>query len=162
MTETSCSRRRTFASGTTSYSATVESSLTASPSRPTAVDGGADVVITPEDADADAKDHQVDLDLGSNTITVMVTSSDGSTSTTYTVSVFRNYGGAALSKLGLSYGTENLGPQTPALNPEFTSGTTAYTASVPHDLDPGVTEDAVQTDHGDVRGGEQRHGGCHL
>ena len=132
-----------FSADATAYSATVERFTSSITVTATPVDGGADVVIMPADSDA-AKGHQVALDLGSNTITVMVTASDGSTSTTTTISVFRNFGGAALSKLSLSYGTENLGPMTPALNPEFMAGTTAYSASVPHDLDPGDAGDAVQ------------------
>ena len=118
---------------TTSYSATVEKFVDSITVTAEAVDGGADVVITPEDADADAEDHQVDLDLGDNEITVMVTSSDGSTVTTYTVDVFRKYGGAALSELSLSHGT---------LNPAFDPGTRAYTASVANDLEA-TTEGVV-------------------
>ena len=97
------------------------------------MDDGANVAISPADADANTKGHQVNLDLGDNEITVMVTSSDGSTVATYTVDVFRKYGGAALSELTLSHGT---------LNPAFDVGTRVYTASVANDLDADTEQEA--------------------
>ena len=86
----------TFASGTTSYTASVANGVSRITVAPTANDGnadccdyldGSDSVLT--DADTNATGFQVDLDEGDNTIKVKVTAEDGTTTATYTVTVTR-------------------------------------------------------------------------
>ena len=97
---------------------------TRSPSRQQQAEG-VTVAIEPKDADADADDHQVSLAVGENTITVVATSVDKETTRTYTVKVTRiSASDASLSDLSLEGAT---------LSPAFSSGTTAYTASVAND-----------------------------
>ena len=114
----------TFASGTASYTAEVESGVTETTVTPTVNHSGATYVIK-LDGIEDA-DGVVPLAAGSNVITIEVTAEDDSTTRTYTVTVTRlislqqNSTDATLSGLTLSdidFGT-------------FASGTTSYTASV--------------------------------
>ena len=114
----------TFASGTTSYTAEVASSLAETTVTPTVNHSEASYVIKlggVEDADG-----VVPLAAGSNVITIEVTAEDDNTTRTYTVTVTRlvslqqNSTDATLSAMTLSsvdFGT-------------FASGTTSYTAQV--------------------------------
>ena len=77
-----------FAAGTTTYTATVENSVTTVTVSATENDSGAEAVITPEDSVTGTTGHQVSLDVGSTTITVTVTAEDDSTQD-YTVTVTR-------------------------------------------------------------------------
>ena len=114
----------TFASGTASYTAEVESGVTETTVTPTVNHSGATYVIK-LDGIEDA-DGVVPLAASSNVITIEVTAEDDNTTRTYTVTVTRlislqqNSTDATLSGLTLSdidFGT-------------FASGTTSYTASV--------------------------------
>jgi uncharacterized repeat protein (TIGR02543 family) len=110
----------TFASGTTSYTASVANSVDS-------------VTVTATKSDSNATTVQYlgptgttpftgALSVGSNVIRTVVTAQDGITVSTYTVTVTRAASAVAtLSNLVLSSGT---------LNPTFASGTTSYTASV--------------------------------
>ena len=117
-----------FASATTTYTASVandvaSTTVTATPAT------GATATITPADADAGTAGHQVTLDEGANPISIAVTGA-GMTPRTYTVRVTRDAPGvssdADLSGLTLSEGT---------LSPAFNSATTEYTASVGNGVD---------------------------
>ena len=85
-----------FASGVTSYTATVAngvSSITVTPTRSDATAtlaylDGADAEL--DDADDNTAGHQVDLSVGENTFKVKVTAEDTTTSGTYTIVVTRN------------------------------------------------------------------------
>ena len=77
----------TFASGTTSYTASVANSVTETTVTPTVNDSGASYVIKLGGV-VDA-DRVIALDAGSNVITVEVTAEDDSTTKTYTVTVTR-------------------------------------------------------------------------
>ena len=94
-TDDSVSLNETFASGTTSYTATVEHHIAQLTVTPTTNDNGAAVeFLTGADADLDDADddtagHQVDLEPGANTFKVKVTSSDETEDETYTVTVTR-------------------------------------------------------------------------
>ena len=84
----------TFASATTSYSATVDSDILRVTVTPTTSDDGAEIeYLDGADqtlVDADGTDgHQADLALGTNTIKVKVTAEDGVITETYTVVVTR-------------------------------------------------------------------------
>ena len=120
----------TFASGTTSYSASVSNGVTQTTVTPTVNHSGADYVIK-LDGVTDA-DGTVSLTVGSNVITIVVTAQDGSTTPTYSVTVTRAAPvstDATLSALSLS--DVNFGT--------FDSSTVSYTADVANS----VTETAV-------------------
>ena len=111
----------TFASGTTSYTASVANSVSQTTVTPTVNHSGADYVIKldgVEDADG-----VVSLSVGGNVITVEVTAEDDSTTQTYTVTVTRaappstDATLSALTMSGIDFGT-------------FDSTTTSYTAQV--------------------------------
>ncbi|MCR8846359.1 cadherin-like beta sandwich domain-containing protein [Paenibacillus sp. SC116] len=111
-----------FASGTTSYTANVASSVTELDVTPTVADSKATVTVNGA-AVASGSASRVSLNVGANPITVVVTAEDG-TPKTYTVTVTRAVplsSNANLSNLALSAGT---------LSPAFVSGTTSYTANV--------------------------------
>ena len=111
----------TFASGTTSYTASVANSVTETTVTPTVNDSGATYVIKLGGV-TDA-DGVVSLSVGSNVIAIEVTAEDDTTTRTYTVTVTRaeppstdaTLSGLTLS--GIDFGT-------------FASGTTSYSAQV--------------------------------
>ena len=116
----------TFASGTTSYTAQVASSVTETTVTPTVNHSEASYVIKLDGVDDD--DGVISLAAGSNVITIEVTAEDDTTTRTYTVAVTRLVSSlgtqassdATLSGLtlsGIDFGT-------------FASGTTSYTAQV--------------------------------
>ncbi len=115
----------TFASDTTSYTASVANSVSQTTVTPTVNDDGATYVVK-LDGSSDA-DGTVSLSVGSNVITVEVTAEDGQTTRTYTVTVTRaappstDATLSALTLSGINIGT-------------FASGTTAYTARVAHSV----------------------------
>ena len=120
----------TFASSTTSYTASVANSLLQTTVTPTLNQSGASYVIKLNGV-ADS-DGTVSLAAGSNVIAVEVTAEDGDITKTYTVAVTRSGQAstdATLSGLtlsGIDFGT-------------FASGSTSYTA----DVSDSVTETAV-------------------
>ena len=118
-----------FASGTTTYTASVGHAVTEATVTATADAGAAYEVKLNDVVD---QDGVVGLAVGSgNVITVVVTAEDGETTQTYTVTVTRaGSSEARLRALSLSGVT---------LTPDFASGTTAYTASVANS----VTETTV-------------------
>ncbi|WP_169306626.1 cadherin-like beta sandwich domain-containing protein [Cohnella pontilimi] len=110
-----------FASGTTSYTASVANSVSSITVTPTVADSAASVKVNGNTATSGSA-VTVPLEVGANTITVLVTAQDGTTQKTYTVTVTRAASSNAnLSNLTISVGT---------LSPAFASGTTSYTASV--------------------------------
>ena len=112
---------RTFASGTTSYTANVANSVSSTTVTATTNHASANAVITPADADSVTPGHQVNLGVGDTDVTVEVTAEDTTTTETYTVTVTRPSNDATLSALSLSGVT---------LSRTFASGTTSYTANV--------------------------------
>ena len=123
-----------FVDGTTmtAYTASVPAAVDKTTVMATATLPGDSVVIAPAtDADADIDGHQVALGVGDTTITVTVT--HGTTTRVYTVTVTRIADNdASLTALTLREGEDGEGID---LSPKFDAGTTAYTASVPNDLD---------------------------
>ena len=77
-----------FAADRTSYEVGVASTVTQTTITPTTTDDGAEVEITPADADG-ATGHQVDLSAGQNTVTILVTAEDDTATETYTVNINR-------------------------------------------------------------------------
>jgi hypothetical protein len=113
-----------FASGTTSYTASVANGVSTITATPTVSDATATVKVNGTTVTSGTASGSINLSVGTNTITTVVTAQDGSTTKTYTVTVTRAAAvstDANLSNLSLSSGT---------LSPSFASGTTSYTASV--------------------------------
>ena len=87
-----------FAPGTTTYTSTVQSTVTSTTVTAIAADARAQVSITPAvDADPSTDGHQVALSLGLNVIAVTVTAEDAVTTATYTVTVDRDATAPSLS-----------------------------------------------------------------
>ena len=128
-----------FASGTTAYAASVEHAV--AETTVTAMASAGAVYEVQINGVVD-EDGIVGLVVGSgNVIAVVVTAQDRQTTQTYTVTVTRaGSADATLSSLSLSGVT---------LTPAFTSGTTAYTASVGH----GVMETTVTATASDANAG---------
>ena len=86
----------TFATGTTSYKASVGYGVESVTVTPTANDSNATVSVDSSEVDS-GSGHPVDLTVGTTTIQVVVTSQDASATTTYTVAVTR-----AKAEVGIS------------------------------------------------------------
>lgn len=113
-----------FASGTTSYTASVSNSTTSLAVTPQTSDATATVTVNGVAVASGAASGAIALSVGSNTVTTVVTAEDGTTQTSYTVIVSRALSAssdASLSGLSLSSGS---------LSPAFSAGSTSYTASV--------------------------------
>jgi len=113
----------TFASGTTSYTATVPYTTTSITAAATLTDSTATVTVNGASVTSGVASLPITLSVGTNTITTLVTAADGVTTSTYTTTVTRTAAStvSSLSGLALSSGT---------LSPTFASGTTSYTAGV--------------------------------
>jgi uncharacterized protein with beta-barrel porin domain len=111
-----------FASGTTSYTASVANGTSSITVTPTVTDSNSTVKINGTTVTSGSASGAIALSVGSNTITTVVTAQDGTTTQTYTTTVTR----AASSTATLS----NLAISSGALSPSFASGTSSYTASV--------------------------------
>ena len=111
----------TFASGTTSYTASVANSVTETTVTPTLNNSDASYVI--KLGGLEDSDGVIPLSVGSNVITIEVTAEDDETTNTYTAMVTRSAPPStdatlsALTLSGVNFGT-------------FASGTTSYTADV--------------------------------
>ena len=128
----------TYASGTTSYRATVPNShthakLTPTVSNPSAtvkVGKGASLTAVTSGSASPA----IPLVLGSNAIKVEVTAADGTTKRTYTVTITRPSANANLSGLTATAATSASGPFTSLNIGTFSATGTAYTATVAHSV----------------------------
>jgi gliding motility-associated-like protein len=119
-----------FAAGTTSYTASVDGTVSSITVTPTTSSVYASVTVNGTAVTSGSASQNLPLNVGANTITIVVTAQDGSTQKTYTVTVTRvGSTNASLSTLTLSNGT---------LTPAFASGTTSYTAGVGANL-PSMT-----------------------
>jgi len=111
-----------FASGTTSYTASVTATTASITVSPTVAQANATVKVNGLSVPSGATSLAINLAVGSNTISTVVTAQDGTTSKTYTLTVTRAASNNAnLASLALSAGT---------LSPAFASGTTNYAANV--------------------------------
>ena len=128
---------QTFASGTTSYTASVGYSVNRITIRPTSEKYASIVWLDASsspiaDADPHKRGQQVSLNVGSNTIKLKVTAEDTVTTRTYTLTVTRAATistDATLSGLTLEWPTDD---SPVALNETFASATTSYSATVAH------------------------------
>jgi uncharacterized repeat protein (TIGR01451 family) len=111
-----------FAAATTAYTANVANAVASMTVTPTVADNTATLKVNGVSVASGSASAAIALDAGTNTITVTVTAQDGAAITSYVITVVRQASAdASLSALTLSTGT---------LAPVFSSGTTAYTASV--------------------------------
>ncbi|UUZ51847.1 cadherin-like beta sandwich domain-containing protein [Massilia sp. B-10] len=95
-----------FASGTTSYTASVGNATTSLTVTPTVADATASITVNGVAVTSGNASGAIALNVGSNTITTVVTAQDGTTTKTYTVTVTRAASANAdLSALSLSSGT---------------------------------------------------------
>ncbi|MFJ5714065.1 beta strand repeat-containing protein [Neobacillus sp. NPDC093127] len=114
-----------FNSGTTSYTVNVPNDVKNMAFTPTVAGDFATVTVNGRGVESGSASSPINLDTGDNTITIVITAQDGTTKT-YTVVVKRaKSSNADLSNLTISNGT---------LSPDFNSGTTSYTVSVPNDV----------------------------
>ncbi len=114
----------TFASATTTYTASVSNAVSSLTVTPTVSDSTATVKVNGTTVVSGSASGAISLNVGSNTITTVVTAQDGTTTKTYTTTFTRAAplsNVATLSSMTLSSGT---------LSPVFDSGTASYTASV--------------------------------
>ena len=112
----------TFASGTTSYTASVSYSVASTTVTPTVTQPSSSVTVSGSTVVSGAASAAIPLTVGANTVTVVVTAQNAATRT-YTVTVTRSAAStiATLSNLVVSAGS---------LSPSFSSSTTSYTSSV--------------------------------
>jgi hypothetical protein len=111
-----------FASGTTSYTASVGNATTSLTVTPTVADATASITVNGVATASGNASGAIALAVGANTLTTVVTAQDGITTKTYTVTVSRaGSGDANLSALALSGGS---------LSPAFAPATTSYTMSI--------------------------------
>lgn len=111
-----------FATGTTSYTASVSNATTSMTVTPTVSDATATVRVNGQLVASGSASQSITLNAGSNLIVAEVTAQDGTTITSYSITVTRAFSSNAnLFGLALSSGT---------LNPVFAQATTDYTASV--------------------------------
>jgi hypothetical protein len=78
-----------FASGTTTYTASVNNATTGITLTPTRAEANATITVNGTAVASGAASGNIALSVGSNTITTVVTAQDGSTTKTYTVTVTR-------------------------------------------------------------------------
>jgi uncharacterized repeat protein (TIGR02543 family) len=140
----------TFASGTTSYTASVANAVTSITVTPTRTQANATITVNGTSVTSGSASSSISLSNGSNTITVVVTAQDGITTGTYTVTVMRLSNTATISTFGFNSLTPSVtgfvdnslrtvqlsvpsGTNLTALVATFTlsAGTTAAVASAP-------------------------------
>jgi gliding motility-associated-like protein len=110
-----------FAAATTSYTASVASTISSITVKPTAVYSTTTITVNGTAVTSGTASSAIPLTVGNNTITVIGTAQDGVTKMTYTVTVTRISNNPKLALIHLSSGT---------LSPAFAAATTGYTASV--------------------------------
>ena len=112
----------TFATATTSYTASVFNVISSVTVTPTVTDTTATITVNGTVVSSGAFSPAIPLSVGDNPITVLVTAQDGTTTSTYTVTLTRSpSSNSTLSGLALSSGS---------LSPLFASSTTSYTVSI--------------------------------
>jgi gliding motility-associated-like protein len=114
----------TFATGTTSYTASVGNGITSLTVTPTTADPTATIKVNGTAVTSGTASGAIALNVGSNVITTIVTAQNGTSTKTYTVTVTR----APSSNAYLLY----LSVQTATLSPTFAYKTLAYTSNVPN------------------------------
>jgi len=124
-----------FASGTTTYTDTVNNANLIAKIIPTATDPAATIKVNGTVVASGATSGNIGLTVGLNTITTVVTSDGGITTSTYTIKLTRLSNNAYLSNLGASA----------TISPAFNTNVIAYTASVANSV-PSFTVVPTTTD----------------
>ncbi len=115
-----------FASGVTSYSASVNNLVDSITVTPMSGEANASVTVNGAAVVSGSASDKIALAVGNNTITTVVTAQDGNTVKTYIITVTRAVSSdATLASINLSSGT---------LKPEFASGTLTYSVNVGHEI----------------------------
>lgn len=114
-----------FAPGTSSYTATVPSSVSSVTLTPTVADPLATVTVNGVAATSGNPSDPIALSTGTNLINVVVTAEDGST---------RTYGVTITRPLSTDNNLAGLLISAGALSPAFDAGTGSYAVSVPHSV----------------------------
>jgi uncharacterized repeat protein (TIGR02543 family) len=123
-----------FAAATTTYTGTVDNTVSSLTLTPTLADENASLSLAVNGSipsgGANLTNGQasaaIPLQVGANTIAVTVTAADGSTQKTYTVTVTRK------GSTDATLGSLNLNPGNGTLSPVFSGSVLAYTATVPN------------------------------
>jgi gliding motility-associated-like protein len=111
-----------FASGTTSYTASVGGGIMSITVTPTAGDAGATITVNGTAVSSGSASPAISLNPGNNVITTVVTAQDGTTTKTYTLTVNKAPSPNANLSLLRLVGAD--------LSPAFTTANTSYTATV--------------------------------
>lgn len=115
-----------FASGTSSYTASVANSVSTVTLTPKVNQANATVTVNGKAVASGSASAGLPLNVGNNTITTVVTAQDGTTTKTYTIIVNRISNDATLSAMSFSSGT---------LQPAFAPGTyNGYTVNVANNV----------------------------
>jgi len=127
-----------FASGTTSYTASVYNDVTSITVTPTTADSKATVTVDGATVVSGTPSEAISLEVGENTITIVVTAEDGTTKT-YTVTVTRESAAPGPSD------PETPPPAADPVQSEENPGFTVIVDGVPHEQ---VAESTVTEDNG--------------
>ena len=138
-----------FASGTTSYSASVANSVNSITVTPTTSDAGSSVTVNGGSVASGAASSAVALSVGSNTVNVVVTAADSST-TTYTVTVTR---AGAVSSGGESGDSSGSSSSEATVSASEVPPVAARRTVVRPDPGPEVTPVSEPVDFGGPEGG---------
>jgi len=117
----------TFASGTTSYSATVATSVGSITLTPTLTNSTATVTVNGDPVISGRTTGAINLGIGANVIRIEGTAQDGSTQQTYTLNITRTAPSSDANLSGLIFSNGSL-------NTTFSSGTTSYTSTVAYSV----------------------------
>ncbi|WP_264536378.1 cadherin-like beta sandwich domain-containing protein [Flavobacterium sp. N1736] len=128
-----------FTEGNTAYTATVPYNVENITATPVTADSTAKVTIDGVEVPSGTASADLPLKVGENTITTVVTAQDG-TITTYTVVVTRE-----AAPLSNNSGLTDLAISEGKLEPGFTEGNIAYTATVPYNVE-NITATPVTAD----------------
>jgi len=133
----------TFATGTTSYTASVSNATSSLTVTPTVTDTTATVKVNGTTVTSGSASGSISLSVGTNTITTLVTAQDGVTTTTYTTTVTR---AAANSYTAWVAGYPGLSDSTPTGNPSGDGITNLVKYAL--DLNPTVSTQPAGTHSG--------------
>jgi len=133
----------TFATGTTSYTASVSNATSSITVTPTLTDTTATVKVNGTTVTSGSASGSISLSVGTNTITTLVTAQDGVTTTTYTTTVTR---AAANSYTAWVAGYPGLSDSTPTGNPSGDGITNLVKYAL--DLNPTINTQPVGTHSG--------------
>ena len=126
LTLTTATLSPTFASGTTSYTASVVNATTSITVTPTRTQANATITVNGTAVTSGSASGAISLNVGANTITVVVTAQDGTTTATYTVTVTR---AEATYTITLAAGTNGTGSNQTLTKTNGTSLTLPDSAS---------------------------------